>query len=463
MLRRYNEVFLGLLKLADMLTVVASFGLAYLLRFETDWFPAPIDAPDVADHQLLALGAAVIFHFLILSRGLYQSRRRASSWEEAQKMGQVALMGTILLAAGTFFVRPLLISRLVLALFVPIVGSALIAERVLIRATLKSLRRRGYNKRSVLIVGTGELAHALLQRFRDHAELGFEVVGCVGKRVRPSRLKILGGYNDLNAVVGHQNPDLIFVALDRVEYEDPIKLVQALGNTAASIRIVPDLIGIPTELCTSEDFDGLPLICLVDRPVYGWASLTKRLVDLVGAAGLFVLLSPVMLAAALAIRLTSRTGGVLYRQTRVSLDGRKFQMYKFRSMIPNAEADTGPVRARPDDPRCTPVGSFLRRTSIDELPQLWNVIKGDMSLVGPRPERPELIERFRMRIPGYMLRHKVKGGVTGLAQINGARGHTPIEERLRYDMEYASRWSLWVDAKILLLTVVRVFRDPNAY
>jgi len=463
-LRRYNEVFLGLCKLADMLTVGAAFGAAYLLRFSGLFpFPEPVAEPMFRDHVLLGIAASLVFHFLILSRGLYLSRRRATIWDEARPMAEIAVLGTIMLAAGTFFLRPLLISRLVLGLFLPLVASGLILERAVIRATLRELRRRGYNKRSVLIVGTGDLAHQLMHRFRDHAELGFEVIGCVGRRARASRLSVIGDYQELGPLVARLKPDLIFVAIDRAEFEDPIKLVQELGDTTASIRIVPDLMGLPTELCASEDFDGLPLICLVDRPVYGWSSLIKRCVDLAGASAAFVLFLPVMAGTALAIALTSPRGGIFYRQTRVSLDGHEFQMYKFRSMIPDAEADTGPVRAKRGDPRCTPVGSFLRRTSLDELPQLWNVIRGDMSLVGPRPERPELIERFRMRIPGYMQRHKVKGGLTGLAQVNGARGHTPIEERLKLDMQYASGWSLFLDVKILLLTVVRAFRDPNAY
>jgi exopolysaccharide biosynthesis polyprenyl glycosylphosphotransferase len=195
----------------------------------------------------------------------------------------------------------------------------------------------------------------------------------------------------------------------------------------------------------------------------GWSSVVKRCFDLVFAGPLVVLLSPVLIAIAILIRRDSPDAPVLYRQVRMGLDGRLFQILRFRTMIPDAEAGTGPQWTQPNDPRRTRIGRFLRRFNLDELPQLWNVLCGDMSLVGPRPERPELVEQFRRELPAYMLRHKVKAGMTGWAQVHGWRGDTPIENRLQYDMDYVQRWSVRLDLRILGLTLLRSFRDPNAY
>jgi exopolysaccharide biosynthesis polyprenyl glycosylphosphotransferase len=462
-LRRYNQVFLGLCKAADLAIVAGAFFAAFFVRVHASFLPDPPSEPNFSHHSWLALASLIVFYALIHSRGLYESRRTASRTDEARMLLGVAVLGTTALAAITFFWHSAEISRLALVLFFVLVSVGLIAERALIRTALLTARKLGYNKRAAVIVGTGRLAREVQRRLQDHRELGFEIVGFVGKATRSGVRPVLGTYEQLPELVMSGNIDQVFVALDRDEPTDPLKHVESLYETNASIRVVPDLLDLPTVRCSTEDFDGLPMICLVDRPIVGWGVMVKRGVDIVGGALALLIFSPIMAAIALAIRLNAPNAPVFYRQQRVSLDGRVFTMLKFRTMIPDAEAATGPVRAEPDDPRRTVLGALLRRTSLDELPQLWNVVRGDMSLVGPRPERPELIEEFRRRFPGYMLRHKVKGGLTGLAQINGCRGATPIERRLEYDMDYASRWSLALDVRIMILTLFRVFRDPHAY
>jgi len=225
---------------------------------------------------------------------------------------------------------------------------------------------------------------------------------------------------------------------------------------------VPDVFGLASLRGGIEEFETLPIIHLRESPLYGWNRVLKRGVDLVGGAVALAAALPVMLAIAAAVRLNS-SGPVLYRQERMGLDGRRFQMLKFRTMGVDAEKDTGPQWTTPDDPRRTSLGAFLRRTSLDELPQLVNVLRGDMSLVGPRPERPSFVEEFRRRVPGYMLRHKVKAGITGWAQINGWRGNTSLEKRIEYDLYYIERWSLGFDLAILLRTMWLGFRNRNAY
>ena len=211
-----------------------------------------------------------------------------------------------------------------------------------------------------------------------------------------------------------------------------------------------------------EDFEGIPFIHLRDSPLHGWSRIVKRSFDIVFSAAVLALLWPVMLAIALGVKLSS-PGPIFYPQDRMGLDGQRFRMLKFRTMGQDAEADTGPVWASVGDTRRTRLGTFLRRFSLDELPQFVNVLRGQMSVVGPRPERPVFVEQFRRTVPGYMLRHKVKSGLTGWAQVNGLRGNTSLEKRIQFDIEYIERWSLWLDFKIITLTVFRVLFDRNAY
>jgi Undecaprenyl-phosphate glucose phosphotransferase len=226
--------------------------------------------------------------------------------------------------------------------------------------------------------------------------------------------------------------------------------------------VVPDLLRFASLRGGVEQFEGMPFIHLRESPLYGWSSVAKRVFDFVFSLTILAVLWPLLLALAVAVRVSS-PGPVFYRQERMGLDGRRFQMLKFRTMQADAERRTGPKWADPADERRTGLGAFLRRFSLDELPQFINVVRGDMSVVGPRPERPVFVERFRQTVPGYMLRHKVKSGITGWAQVHGLRGNTSLEKRIQYDIEYIERWSVWLDLKIIAMTLVRVLVDRNAY
>jgi Undecaprenyl-phosphate glucose phosphotransferase len=256
--------------------------------------------------------------------------------------------------------------------------------------------------------------------------------------------------------------DIVFIALPHSDYGRLQTVLNEIGDDPVAIHFVPDIFGLTSLRGGVEEFETVPFIHLRESPLYGWNRVLKRGFDLVfGAVALLVAL-PLMLAIAVALKLSS-PGPVLYAQERMGLDGRRFRMLKFRTMRPDAEATTGPTWARPDDPRRTHLGAVLRRYSLDELPQLWHVLRGDMSLVGPRPERPSFVEEFRRRVPGYMLRHKVKAGVTGWAQINGWRGDTSIERRIEHDLYYIERWSLGFDFRILISTLWRGIFNRNAY
>jgi Undecaprenyl-phosphate glucose phosphotransferase len=267
---------------------------------------------------------------------------------------------------------------------------------------------------------------------------------------------------DLHAWVERTGADLVYLALARSEYRAEEEALVRLNDSTATVRMIPDLARAFTLNASVEDFDGLPVVRVTESPDQGWNGVLKRGFDLAFSALGLVLLSPLLLAVAIWVKLDS-PGPILYAQERLGINGRRFRMLKFRTMRVDAESDGTPGWTRPGDPRRTGAGRILRSLSLDELPQLWNVLLGQMSLVGPRPERPVYVDQFRASVPRYMLRHHVKSGITGWAQIHGLRGDTPLERRIEYDLYYIRNWSLGFDLKILLLTVVRVFRDASAH
>ena len=467
LLRKYNEVFLSLCAIADVSIVALCWAGAYSLRMNAGFLPPPPGPADVGDYILVGAGLIPLFYILLRQRGLYEPRRGLRlGGDESLKLLQATTYGALIVAAATFFWRNPPVSRLVLLIFWALSSVSLVVFRGSLRAGLAALRKRGFNGRTVLIVGTGTLARAVYERLRDDPESGFHVIGFLG----PSRAGLgdrtpphLGGFSELHGVVSGRQVDQVMIALDRSDSEDPIKFLHELHDTTAAVRLVPDLLGLRTLQAGVEDLSGLPVIRLVESPLVGWNQVIKHAFDLTAASMGLILISPLLAAIALTIRYTSPEGPVLYKQERMGLDGRLFKMLKFRTMVLDAESESGARWAVEDDPRRTRLGALLRKSSLDELPQLWNVLRGEMSLVGPRPERPEFIREFRKQLPGYMLRHKMKAGITGWAQLNGCRGNTSIEKRLDYDMDYARRWSLLFDFKILALTLVRLLRDPNAY
>jgi Undecaprenyl-phosphate glucose phosphotransferase len=267
-------------------------------------------------------------------------------------------------------------------------------------------------------------------------------------------LPLLGTLSEVSDIAQRERVDHLYVALPLEEHPKLLDLLDLTSRECLDVKVVPDLLQFIALRARLEDLDGLPIINVNDVPLQGINAWIKRSFDVVlSAAALLLLLVPFAIIAAL-VKLTS-PGSVFYRQERMGLDGKAFTVYKFRSMYEGAETDTGPVWARDDDPRTTPVGRWLRRLDLDELPQFWNVLRGDMSIVGPRPERPFFVEQFKHRIPQYMLRHKVKAGITGWAQVNGWRGNTSLEKRIEYDLYYIENWSVGLDIKIMWLTVVR--------
>ena len=337
------------------------------------------------------------------------------------------------------------------------------AFRVAARKFVRVIHRSGRYLNPVLVVGAGRLAEELIERIGEHPEAGLRVVGVVADDPslrRVAGVPVLGGTQQLRAILSRSGAVEVMLALSQKESERAGEILAELEDELVDVRLVPDLFQILTLRASVEDLDGLPVIAIRQSPLVGWAAIQKRAFDMAVSGAALLLVSPLMVLIAAAIALTSGFP-IFYRQDRMGLDGRIFPMLKFRTMVRDAERHTGPVWARARDPRSTRFGSFLRRTSLDELPQLWNVVRGDMSLVGPRPERPIFIERFRREVPGYMLRHKVKAGLTGWAQIHHWRGDTSLHERVEHDLYYIQNWTFALDIRILLITLWRGWGRPQ--
>lgn len=464
MLKRYSEVFRSGLLIMDLLLVASSWLAAYWIRFYGG-LPVPKGIPPIEPYLTMLIGIVPLWFFLLRARGLYKPRRTETLLPEVASVFGATAVGVLLLVALSFFTRSYFYSRGVILLFFCLSFVSVSVARLSIRTILRWGRRRGFNLRYVLVAGSGNLAHEVIERIHAHPEAGLRVVGVLSddSSVRAvNGVPVLGRYASVKEVLAAKSVDQVVLALPREDFHYLEKLLAELDDEFVSVRLVPDLLHVLTLRSSVEDLDGLPMIGLRDTPLVGWAAVQKRVFDLVVVSLAMIPAAPLMGCVALAIWVTSGRP-ILYVQERMGLDGRVFRMFKFRTMRPDAERETGPVWTSREDERRTRLGAFLRRTSLDELPQLWNVWRGDMSLVGPRPERPILIERFRADVPGYMLRHKVKAGVTGWAQVNGWRGDSSLHERIEHDLYYIQNWSLGLDLRILLLTFWRGFRNRNAY
>ena len=466
MFKRHHQVFTALRVLLDVAMVAAAFAGAYAIRFGSPrTFPYP-ELPPLRETLTVGALALALWPLVLRSVGLYRPQRHRSALDEVFGVFKATVLAGLLLVAITYFARDDRYSRGALIIFTALAFVGVGAMRFLFKEVLQALRRRGHNLRYVLILGAGRLARQALEEIEAHRELGFRPVGClsltrarVGQKVDGT--EVIGTIRDLPEVLARQQVDQVLVALPSRSFHRLPRIMEICADTTVDVKLVPDVYQYATLFGGLEEFGGLPIVNLQSVGVLGINALAKRAFDLILSAFFLALLSPLMLLAAAVVKLTS-PGPVLYRQERVGLDGKPFWMLKFRTMRVGAEPD-GPRFAEPLDPRVTSLGSLLRRTSVDELPQLLNVLAGDMSLVGPRPERPVFIDKFRRHIPRYQLRHMVKAGMTGWAQIHGLRGQTSIEKRVEYDLYYIEHWSLLLDLRILARTLAGGFLSRNAY
>ncbi len=467
--RQRRELALTLLRmLLDAAAGLGGFGAAYALRWEEDLLPRILPPPPSvwAEHALLFLLALwATFH----GHGLYRVRRGTSRVDQTVRAASAASTAVLLtLAVGTLLLGDrFLFSPRILAYGWALTILADAALRGLLEGVLDVLRARGIERQRVLIVGSGPAARTILHQIRRTPSLGYQVLGLLSDRWPEEEavdgFPVLGPPEAVAEKIREADADEVILALEPASYERILNLVLRCEDEGVQIRVYPDTFQIISKNEISvEDLQGLPLVVIRQTPLHGFNRFLKRALDLAISVPVLIFSSPLLLLIALLVKLEDG-GPVFYVQERVGLDGRPIQMLKFRSMRVDAERETGPTWARPDDPRRTRIGRILRRFSLDELPQFINVLVGQMSVVGPRPERPVFVEQFRRTIPRYMRRHRVKAGLTGWAQVNGLRGDTSVEERTRYDLYYVENWSIWLDLRIILRTLVEIFREENAY
>ena len=442
---------------------------AWFLRFSLEVIPVTKGAQGLSTYEHVLPIVTIVFPLAFAVQGLYRIRPTRSKAEEWLSVAIGSVVATVVLSGVLLWVRPgnpdVLYSRATLAIFMVNAMVFAIVGRMIVRAIVERRHRAGKDLDRVLIAGSGELARAVVERMHSHRdELGFRIAGYLrnGEESRLDGLECLGRIDDAERVIEEHAIDHVFVALPHASSEAMMALLDRLVRSCVSIHVVPDLLQFMVLRSRVEDIDGLPTINLSETPLEGWSRFGKRGFDLLVAAGALLLFSPVMIMVAVAIWLEDR-GPIFYRQVRMGLDGKSFDIFKFRSMRPAAEAEGGARWAERDDPRRTRVGRLIRAWSLDELPQLFNVLLGDMSVVGPRPERPQFVEQFRAEFPHYMLRHKVRAGITGWAQVHGWRGNTSIRMRIEHDLYYIENWSLMLDLKILFMTVLHGLRHENAY
>ena len=452
------------LVVSDLIMLRLAFVLAYRMRLLGDSRPGqPSDPPSTYDD--LALLCVLVIMVIFALRRLYIPRRGVGRVDLLYQVAAAVALGWLAALSVTFFVyRALEPPRLMLVYWALLSIGLVWLTRVVLDALLREAHRRGRDLEQVLIVGDGEQAQLVEAKIRSAPELGYRIAGFIGNGSPSPRVQpVLGGLTDIPRVVRDEGIGEVIIAWAGISHHQLVDIVTGCTRQRVDIKIFPDIFELMAREVETSELTGLPLMRVRDVALRGWMRFLKRALDVAVSWTLLVFLSPWLLLMALLVKLTSPHGPILYVQERVGLDGRPFYMLKFRSMRPDAEAASGPVWAVPNDPRRTRLGQIIRRFSLDEFPQLINVLLGEMSLVGPRPERPEFVAQFSNLVPRYRERHMEKAGMTGWAQVNGLRGQTSVVERTEYDLFYVETWSLAFDVKILLKTLAAVIRDKNAY
>lgn len=493
-MRRKSDILLFLLPIMwDGILIFVSFPLAYWVRFYSGLIPITKGIPRLLPYLLVGVFALMVWLIIFYLFGVYDTRKVYSFVDETYEVVKGAFIGTVFILAPIFFYRAFTFSRIVMALGCSLGGVLIVFGKVILKGVRLILYHKGIGIRRACIVGGGERATEVIAKFKNPLS-GYSLVGQVIDQVEygsrdPQRLRldgsrgshlprekgreiasvradssvpVLGNLYEIREVIEKHKIDLLLITFPLAQHRETAKILLRCNGLGVEIRFVPD----PYELLTSRigyyEIDGFSLLGIREFPLTDWNALLKRGFDIVLSGMLLLLFSPLFLLISIIIKLSSR-GPLFYRQQRVGKDGKVFHIIKFRSMRIGAEELTGPIFASQRDPRVTRIGSFLRRWGIDELPQLFNVLKGNMSLVGPRPERPEFVERFGDEIFRYFERHKVKPGITGWAQVHGLRGNTSIKERVKYDLYYIENWSFGLDIKILLRTLSATIKGENAY
>jgi Undecaprenyl-phosphate glucose phosphotransferase len=477
--KRHNRLLVAFHVISDTLLGLSAFIVAYTIRFHSGLIPITKGVPPLRQYLNVLPFVAILVPIAFQLQGLYRLRRGRSRVDDFFAVFVGSILAVVFGIVSTLYVQTYFatdaakdrgvfeVSQAVWGIFLVLNVMLTYASRELVREVLERRWRAGIGLKRILIAGSGELGRLVADKILEHRELGYQIIGFVDDRAGGDHLgyrglPLLGTIDDAAEISVREAIDHLYVALPPEQHVRMLELIESTSRECVDVKVVPDLLQVIALRARLEDLDGVPVININDVPLQGFNSVLKRAIDIaISTAALVVLAIPFCLISAL-IKLTSQ-GPVFYRQERMGLDGHPFMIHKFRSMHHDAERHTGPVFASHDDPRRTTIGKILRRSNVDELPQFWNVLKGEMSIVGPRPERPLFVAEFKDKIPQYMLRHKVKAGITGWAQVNGWRGNTSIEKRIEYDLYYIENWSVRLDLKIMWLTLVKGFFQKHAY
>ena len=456
MIKSHQHFFNFILILLDAVTVGLSLLLAYWIRFSSPFYPDWVKVLNVSDY--LALAAVIIPIYIILFAifGLYKPIRTRRFYREGEMIFIADTVGILITVCWLYLTRNIYFSRLMLGYFYVFTILFVGLERYLIRKALTKLRAKGYNQKHIMIVGAGALGQQYARKAAENRELGYQITGYVDDyypKEDKDGIPILGTTRELDQILETHRVDEVVIALPNTSQKRINDVIDICEFQGIKTQVIPDYFAlIQGSKPSFDELDGIPLINTryipLDDP---WKNVLKRSFDIVFSTLVLVILSPLLLVTAIGVKITS-PGPVIYKQTRIGLNRKEFEIYKFRSMR-NDVPDVGNKGwTTEDDPRKTKFGTFIRKTSIDELPQFWNVLKGDMSVVGPRPERPYWVNQFKEEVPHYMIKHHVRPGLTGLAQVEGWRGDTSINERIKADIRYIENWTPWLDIKIMFKT-----------
>lgn len=460
MIKSNQKYFNRLHVVLDAIIIAASYGLSWGIKFYDD-------GRTMMNHMYIVGLICIIPMYLILYLifNVYSPKRVQTIKEEISNIIKSNTVGLVIFIMALYMLHQPHFSRQMMFIFYIINNTAEMIFRNLIRWVLRKIRNRGFNQKHILLVGYSRAAEGYIDRIKANSQWGYHIMGILDDNVKTGTKyrgeQVIGEISRLDDILLENELDEIAITLGIAEYAKLEKIVAICEKSGVHTKFIPDYNNfIPTRPYT-EDLLGLPVINIRHVPLNGgFNKFIKRFTDIVGSFLLIILFSPIMLAVALAVKVSSK-GPVIYKQERVGLHNRNFVMYKFRSMKID-RCDELYFTTQNDD-RTTKIGRFIRKCSLDELPQLFNVLKGDMSLVGPRPERPEFVEQFKEQIPRYMIKHQVRPGMTGWAQINGYRGNTSIQKRIEYDLYYIENWTLWFDIAILFQTIFKGFVNKNAF
>ncbi|RHE99978.1 undecaprenyl-phosphate glucose phosphotransferase [Roseburia inulinivorans] len=472
MIKDNQQHFNRLQVVMDAVVMIVSYAFAWWLKFSSGFVDKEIGVLSFEFYMRALILIVPLYILLYYAFNLYTPKRVQGRRLEFSNIVLANTVGLLILMAGFFLalsyseqLKNFSRSMFIYFFMINIVLEEI--ERLMIRAFLRSIRKNGYNQKHILLVGYSKAAEQYIDRIKQNPQWGYNIRGILDDNIARGTMykgvKVIGSVGNLSYILPENKLDEIAITLGLEEYYKLEKIVAECEKSGVHTKFIPDYGNIIPTRPYTEDLLGLPVINIRYVPLSNtFNALIKRLTDIIGSIICIIIFSPIMLTSAVLVKMTSK-GPLIFKQERVGLHNKPFQMYKFRTMYVQTEEEEKKGWTQKNDPRVTSVGRFLRKTSLDEFPQLFNVLKGDMSLVGPRPERPQYVEKFREEIPRYMIKHQVRPGMTGWAQVNGYRGDTSIRKRIEHDLYYIENWTLGLDIKILFLTVFKGFINKNAY